>query len=143
MSGVSSSQASMLKSEASYYSSLAATGGNRVYYTLTNGATQQGAVAFNKKVDMTKQWTINFDLNMTTISTPGDFIGLVLMDTDPNKLGTSTIKDDKGAVQTGSKTPGGALGVNGNAMHSYGESILGRIMNQDLVILLRQLPMIG
>ncbi|MGY4735973.1 KxYKxGKxW signal peptide domain-containing protein [Weissella cibaria] len=115
MSGVSSSQASMLKSEASYYSSLAATGGNRVYYTLTNGATQQGAVAFNKKVDMTKQWTINFDLNMTTISTPGDFIGLVLMDTDPNKLGTSTIKDDKGAVQTGSKTPGGALGVNGNA----------------------------
>ncbi|MCT0954027.1 hypothetical protein EFL41_10855, partial [Weissella cibaria] len=115
MSGVSSSQVSMLKSEASYYSSLAATGGNRVYYTLTNGATQQGAVAFNKKVDMTKQWTINFDLNMTTISTPGDFIGLVLMDTDPNKLGTSTIKDDKGTVQTGNKTPGGALGVNGNA----------------------------
>ena len=115
MSGVSSSQVSMLKSEASYYSSLAATGGNRVYYTLTNGATQQGAVAFNKKVDMTKQWTINFDLNMTTISTPGDFIGLVLMDTDPNILGTSTIKDDKGTVQTGNKTPGGALGVNGNA----------------------------
>lgn len=84
------------------------------FTTLTAGSgSDQGAIAFNKQLDMTAGWTLKFNMNLTKYNTggailsgssngAGDFLGLVLAPIAPNKLGTS------GAG-------GGALGIGTDA----------------------------
>lgn len=79
-------------------------GQSATFTTLTNTSGQdQGAIAFNKQLDMTASWTMKFNLNLTKYNTggttglvtgnpangAGDFLGLVLAPIAPNKLGTS------------------------------------------------------
>lgn len=70
-----------------------------------------GAVAFNQQIDMTKDWTFNFTLDLVRLNSGGlasgygvgDFIGLVLSPTAPTQLATAG----------GTKQFGGGLGLNG------------------------------
>lgn len=89
-------------------------GQSATFTTLTAGnGSDQGAIAFNKQLDMTASWTLKFNMNLTKYNTggamlggssngAGDFLGLVLAPIAPNKLGTS------GAG-------GGALGIGTDA----------------------------
>ncbi|KIU24907.1 lectin-like domain-containing protein [Weissella cibaria] len=89
-------------------------GQSATFMTLTAGnGSDQGAIAFNKQLDMTASWTLKFNMNLTKYNTgdamlggssngAGDFLGLVLAPIAPNKLGTS------GAG-------GGALGIGTDA----------------------------
>ncbi|GAX47507.1 beta strand repeat-containing protein [Pseudolactococcus reticulitermitis] len=101
------------------------TGTNALAYNTTIGGTKYtvltptanghnpktGAVAFKQQIDMTKDWTFNFNIDLTRLSSGGlfngyvvgDFIGLVLSPTAPNQLATAG----------GSKQFGGGLGLNG------------------------------
>lgn len=91
--------------------------GDATFTTLTNkSGNDQGAIAFNKQLDMTSSWTLKFNLNLTKYNSggttglvtgnpsnsAGDFLGLVLAPIAPEKLGT-----------TGS-TNGGQLGIGGD-----------------------------
>ena len=71
-----------------------------------------GALAFNQQIDMTKNWTLDFNFDLTRLNSAGgaylvynvgDFIGLVLSPTAPNQLATAG-----GSIQYG-----GGLGING------------------------------
>ena len=74
-------------------------GSDATFTTLTDGKSsgQQGAIAFNKQLDMTANWTLTFNLNLTKYNaagtlTPngaGDFLGLVMAPIAPTSLGTS------------------------------------------------------
>lgn len=77
-------------------------GSSATFTSLTPGTdkSQQGAIAFNKQLDMTAGWTLKFNLNLTKYNTAGsllnssakgagDFLGLVLAPVQPNKLGIS------------------------------------------------------
>lgn len=74
-------------------------GQNATFTTLTpgTGTGQQGAIAFNKQLDMTADWTMTFNLNLTKYNASGltsangagDFLGLVLAPIAPSKLGTT------------------------------------------------------
>ncbi len=78
-----------------------ATSGSTTITSLTNGsASNQGAIAFNKQMDMRSSWDITFNLNLTKLNTAGsllsssaktagDFVGLVLAPISPTSLGTS------------------------------------------------------
>lgn len=90
---------------------------NGTAYTIltpTNSSTtgKTGALAFNQQIDMTKDWTLNFNFDLTRLNSAGgaylvynvgDFIGLVLSPTAPNQLATAG----------GSNQYGGGLGING------------------------------
>ncbi|WP_308888746.1 lectin-like domain-containing protein [Weissella confusa] len=96
-------------------------GQSATFTTLTSGnGNDQGAIAFNKQLDMTDSWTIKFNLNLTKYNTggtalggsangAGDFLGLVLAPISPDQLGNNG-------------GGGGALGIgpgedgNGNAV---------------------------
>lgn len=67
--------------------------GSATFTTLTNASgNDQGAIAFNKQLDMTANWTLKFNLNLTKYNSggttglvsgnpsnnAGDFLGLVL-----------------------------------------------------------------
>ncbi|MFZ1656010.1 MAG: KxYKxGKxW signal peptide domain-containing protein, partial [Lactococcus raffinolactis] len=72
---------------------------NGTAYTIltpTNSSTtgKTGALAFNQQIDMTKDWTLNFNFDLTRLNSAGgaylvynvgDFIGLVLSPTAPNQ----------------------------------------------------------
>ncbi|GAB2021588.1 hypothetical protein RyT2_06620 [Pseudolactococcus yaeyamensis] len=70
-----------------------------------------GSVAFNQQIDMTKNWTFNFNLDLTRLTSGGfatgyyvgDFIGLVISPTAPKQLASAG-----GSIQYG-----GGLGING------------------------------
>ncbi|WP_447408817.1 hypothetical protein ACDP95_00595 [Weissella confusa] len=125
-------------------------GQSATFTTLTTGnsASQQGAIAFNKQLDMTADWTMTFNLNLTKynaaglLTTPngaGDFLGLVLAPIEPSKLGTTGgtggdlgIKGIPNAVEwgidfyqndgdaTNLKNPGaGLLASNGNQVVGF------------------------
>ncbi|TGE73220.1 lectin-like domain-containing protein [Weissella confusa] len=76
-------------------------GESATFTSLTSGgARNQGAIAFNKQLDMTASWTMKFNLNLTKFNTggalaygdpklAGDFLGLVLAPVSPTALGTS------------------------------------------------------
>jgi len=102
-------------------------GQDATFTTLTNSSGQdQGAIAFNKQLDMTSNWTLKFNLNLTKYNSggtsdlltggnpsngAGDFLGLVLAPVEPGKLGTTgggggslgigTEKKDDGTVIPG------------------------------------------
>ena len=88
---------------------------NSINYTIltpTDSSTtgKTGALAFNQQIDMTKNWTFNFNFDLTRLNsagllsyTVGDFIGLVLSPTAPDQL----------AKAGGSIQYGGGLGING------------------------------
>ncbi|SJZ64058.1 hypothetical protein SAMN02745116_01022 [Pilibacter termitis] len=87
--------------------------------TPTNRANHSGAVAFNKQVDMTKDWSMNFDFDLTGLNhgttgvgngtyIQGDFIGLVLSPASPSQLGSLGSASVK-------NYGGGSLGLLGNA----------------------------
>ncbi|MHC8517987.1 hypothetical protein [Weissella confusa] len=93
-------------------------GQNATFTTLTNDSgNDQGAIAFNKQLDMTAEWTLKFNLNLTKYNSggtaglitgnpangAGDFLGLVLAPIAPTALGN-----------TGS-TNGGQLGIGGDS----------------------------
>lgn len=93
-------------------------GQNATFTTLTNDSgNDQGAIAFNKQLDMTAEWTLKFNLNLTKYNSggtaglitgnpangAGDFLGLVLAPISPTALGN-----------TGS-TNGGQLGIGGDS----------------------------
>lgn len=101
-SGATKSQAVM--TTASYYASIAATNKSRSVYTLTTNKGQQGALTFNKQVDMKANWTLNLELDLANLQDMnhvfGDFLGLTLLPVDPKVVAT-----------TGSN--GGGLGIDG------------------------------
>lgn len=92
--------------------------GSATFTTLTNASgNDQGAIAFNKQLDMTANWTLKFNLNLTKYNSggttglvsgnpsnnAGDFLGLVLAPIAPDKLGTA------------GGTGGGQLGIGGDS----------------------------
>ncbi|WP_386086305.1 hypothetical protein [Weissella cibaria] len=93
-------------------------GQSATFTTLTNSSGQdQGAIAFNKQLDMTASWTLKFNLNLTKYNTggalaygdsngAGDFLGLVLAPVAPNKLGTSGGGGGALGIGTDDKTAG-------------------------------------
>lgn len=93
-----------LVATASYYASIAATNKSRSVYTLTTNKGQQGALTFNKQVDMKANWTLNLELDLANLQDMnhvfGDFLGLTLLPVDP-----------KAAATTGNN--GGGLGIDG------------------------------
>ncbi|ALI32861.1 lectin-like domain-containing protein [Weissella cibaria] len=93
-----------LVATASYYASIAATNKSRSVYTLTTNNGQQGALTFNKQVDMKANWTLNLELDLANLQDMnhvfGDFLGLTLLPVDP-----------KVAATTGNN--GGGLGIDG------------------------------
>lgn len=93
-----------LVATASYYASIAATNKSRSVYTLTTNKGQQGALTFNKQVDMKANWTLNLELDLANLQDMnhvfGDFLGLTLLPVDP-----------KVAATTGNN--GGGLGIDG------------------------------
>ena len=60
---------------------------------LTNANNQTGAYAFQNMVDMTKNWSINFDIDLAALTHDqtimGDFIGLGLLPVAPDKVATA------------------------------------------------------
>ncbi|OJF04436.1 hypothetical protein BKY29_00345 [Weissella confusa] len=76
-------------------------GQSATFTTLTSGnGNDQGAIAFNKQLDMTASWTLKFNLNLTKYNTggtalggsangAGDFLGLVLAPISPDQLGNN------------------------------------------------------
>lgn len=101
---VASATYASLVATASYYASIAATNKSRSVYTLTTNKGQQGALTFNKQVDMKANWTLNFELDLANLQDMnhvfGDFLGLTLLPVDPKVVAT-----------TGSN--GGGLGIDG------------------------------
>ena len=79
--------------------------------TKTDVNKKTGAVAFNQQIDMTKDWSFNFNIDLVRLNSAGflsgygvgDFIGLVLSPTAPSQL----------ASAGGAKQFGGGLGLNG------------------------------
>lgn len=101
---VASATYASLVATASYYASIAATNKSRSVYTLTTNKGQQGALTFNKQVDMKANWTLNLELDLANLQDMnhvfGDFLGLTLLPVDPKVVAT-----------TGSN--GGGLGIDG------------------------------
>ncbi|QYU57948.1 hypothetical protein K1728_00585 [Weissella confusa] len=76
-------------------------GQSATFTSLTSGGPRnQGAIAFNKQLDMTAKWTLTFNLNLTKFNSgggpawgdpkpAGDFLGLILAPVSPTALGTS------------------------------------------------------
>lgn len=101
---VASATYASLTATASYYASIAATNKSRTIYTLTTNKGQQGALTFNKQVDMKANWTLNVELDLANLQDMnhvfGDFLGLTLLPVDPKQVAT-----------VGSN--GGGLGIDG------------------------------
>lgn len=96
--------------------------GSATFTSLTSGASgsQQGAIAFNKQLDMTAGWTMKFNLNLTKYNTggsggfgasngAGDFLGMVLAPIAPGALGTTG--GAGGQLGIGSDSETGAKGI--------------------------------
>ncbi|GFH40756.1 lectin-like domain-containing protein [Lactococcus insecticola] len=98
-------------------------GQSATFTTLTPGTStsQSGSIAFNQQIDMTNNWTLKFDIDLTKLNTggtggvlsaqaaqgAGDFVGLILSPVLPSQLST-------GAT-------GGGLGIQGLAnTYSWG-----------------------
>ncbi|AWF96217.1 lectin-like domain-containing protein [Weissella cibaria] len=77
-------------------------------YTLTNGEKQTGAIAFNNQVDMSDNWSFDVTLDLPSVNhdtvQKGDFIGVVLTPTAPDKVATAA----------NASLGGGGLGIAGS-----------------------------
>lgn len=77
-------------------------------YTLTSGGTQTGAIAFNNQVDMSDNWSFDVTMDLPDVNhdsvQKGDFIGVVLTPTAPDKVATAA----------DAKLGGGGLGIAGS-----------------------------
>ena len=77
-------------------------------YTLTNGGKQTGAIAFNNQVDMSDNWSFDVTMDLPDVNhdsvQKGDFIGVVLTPTAPDKV----------AGAADASLGGGGLGIAGS-----------------------------
>ncbi|MCT0021491.1 KxYKxGKxW signal peptide domain-containing protein [Weissella cibaria] len=77
-------------------------------YTLTNGGKQTGAIAFNNQVDMSDNWSFDVTMDLPDVNhdsvQKGDFIGVVLTPTAPDKVATAA----------DASLGGGGLGIAGS-----------------------------